>query len=457
MQIVPGLVLESRISGRRVVASFDGGRLSSDGGLLLAMAAERRVGLVRRLSGCLTEKRASNRVCQTMKSMLTQRIFGVMCGYEDCNDFDTLREDPMFKVAVGRLPEEGRGLASQPTLSRLENSVGRKDLYRMAEALVEVFVETHRGEKVTRIILDADGTDDKAHGQQEFEYFNGHYDSHCFLPLLVFATVETAGTAVKSSQKEQELVCALLRTGKASPGHKALALLKRLVPRLKAAFPGAEIVFRADSGFALPEIYDYLEAAGAGYHVAMGKNKALLGKAEAYTVEAREEREQTNEPSRVFGEFAYRAKSWKRERRVVVKAEVLLDKENPRYVVTNLDLAPEAAYGFYTERGDVENRIKELKDDLFSGRTSCHRFLANQFRLLLHAAALVLIQAVRRVLVGYEMGMTQAGNLRSKLFKVAAKVVETSRRIVIQLPTSYPWQPIWERLLGPPGPSFASV
>jgi hypothetical protein len=260
------------------------------------------------------------------------------------------------------------------TLSRLENSVGPRDLYRVAETLVEVFIGSHRGERVKRIILDADGTDDPAHGQQEFEFFNGYYGCHCFLPLLVFATVETDGGPARSSGREQELVCALLRTGKAAPGHKALALLKRLVKRLKVAFPEAEIVFRGDSGFALPALYDYLDEAGVSYAVAMGKNSVLETRTEPYLLKALEQRAETGEPSREFAAFTYQAKGWKHERRVVVKAEVLLDKENPRYVVTNLADDPEAVYGFYTERGDAENRIKEMKDDLFSGRTSCHRF-----------------------------------------------------------------------------------
>lgn len=425
--------------------------MSSDGGLLLAMETEQRIGLLRKLAGCLVDKRDRTKVRQTVESMLTQRIFGVMCGYEDCNDFGPLRADPMFMLAVKRSPERGLGLASQPTLSRLENSVGKRELFRMAEALVDVFIESHRGERVKRIILDADGTEDPAHGQQEFEFFNRHYDCHCFLPLLVYATVETEGAVgtSRSSGREQELVCALLRTGKASAGQKALALVKRLVERLRAAFPGVEIVFRGDSGFSLPDLYAYLDDAEVGYAISMGKNSVLVSKSEPHLVRARRQRDASGEVAREFADFVYKSKGWNHERRVVVKAEVLPDKENPRYVVTNLDLDPEAAYGFYTERGDVENRIKELKDDLFSGRTSCHRFLANQFRLLLHAAALVLIQAVRRQFAGSEMGRIQAGNMRSKLFKVAARVVETSRRIVIHLPTSYPWQTTWERLFDP--------
>ena len=224
--------------------------------------------------------------------------------------------------------------------------------------VVDVFIESHLGERVKIIILDADCTYDPAHGQQEFEFFNGYYACHCFIPLLVFATVETEGGPARSSGREQELVCALLRTGKASPGHKALALMKRLVQRIRASFPGVEIVFGADSGFSLPALYDYLDEAGVSYAVAMGKNSVLATKSEQCLLKAREQRAVTGEPSREFADFAYKSTGWKRSRRVVVKAEVLLDKENPRYVVTNLADDPEAVYRFYTERGDVENRIK---------------------------------------------------------------------------------------------------
>lgn len=428
-----------------MAAAFDGGRLSSDGGLLLLRDMEKRCSLIHRLASCLVDKRSGGRVVHTLKDLLTSRIFGICCGYEDCNDFDALRNDPMFQVAMDRSPVRGGCLASQPTLSRLENSVGARELYRLGEALVDHFVESHRDEAVTRILLDLDGTDDPCHGQQEFEFFNGHYDSHCYLPLLAFATVETAG----GSRSEQELVCALLRPGNAAPGRHALSLLKRLVKRLSAAFPKAQIVFRADSGFPSEATYRFLEEAGAAYVVAMPSNTRLLSLSQAFMDAAHKEKEHTGQAACVFGEVSYRAARWKTHRRTVVKAEVLFDKDNPRFVVTNLALPPEDLYRFYTQRGDVENRIKELKDDLFSGRTSCHRFLANQFRLLLHAAALVLIQALRKRLCGTAFERVQAGNLRSKLLKVAARVEETTRRIVIHLPTSYPWQSLFRRLLVP--------
>lgn len=447
---VEGISLESRVGGRSLVTAFDGGHLSSDGGLLLLKRTEETVGVIRRLSQAIRDRRERGKVRQGLETMLLQRVFGICLGYEDCNDFDTLRDDPLLKVATGRLPKTGPPLPSQPTLSRLENGVSRKDLVRMAKALLDAFVERHKGEKVTRIVLDFDGTDDPCHGQQEFEFFNGHYDAHCYLPLLAFATVETeTGGPSRSSSQEQEIVAALLRPGNSAPGAGTVALLKRLVPRLKAAFPDVQIVFRADSGFASPEVYDHLEAQQVGFAVAMGKNSVLTAKADPWLSEARTEHGQTQEPARRFGSFPYRAQSWKRERTVVVKAEVLCDKENPRFVVTNLSLAPEDLYTFYTERGDVENRIKEMKDDLLSGRTSCHRFLANQFRLLLHACALVLLQSVRKALSGTPLASAQTGRIRTVLLKVAARVEQTTRRVVVHLPTSYPWQSLFRKLLLP--------
>jgi hypothetical protein len=466
--------------------AFDGGRLSSDGGLILLQELERRFGFVDRLASCVVDRRETGKVRQSVKDMLVQRVFGICLGYEDCNDFDTLREDPLFKIAAGRLPEGGEDLASQPTLSRLENSIGRKDLYRMGEAFVEAFIERHKGEQVTRIILDADGTEDPTFGQQEFAFTNGYHRRPCYVPLLVFATVETrepdkerqsgeapdkerqsgeapdkerqsgeAPDGVRTSQREQELLCALLRSGRTAPCTMAASALKRLLKRLSAAFPEAVLVFRGDSGFASPSVYTVLEAAGARYAVALARNSVLERKSEDLLHVAREAFFESGQRVLAFGEFRYEASRWDRERRTVAKAEVARKIEARRYIVTNQDLAPRELCAFYEERGDVENRIKEMKEDLASGRTSCHRFLANQFRLLLHAAALVLVQSVRRLLLGTEMGKMQANGLRCRLFKVAARVLQTTRRTVVQLPSSYPWQATWVRILGPPGTAGA--
>jgi len=440
---------EIPFAGKRLTTTFDGGHLSSDGGLVLLQRVDEQLGLTARLAQCLRDERDQNLVEQSVLDLLRQRIFGIVCGYEDCNDFDTLRTDALFKLAVGRQPLTGADLGSQPTLSRLENAVGPKDLLRMSAALVEMFVEGHHGAPPQRIILDADATDDPTHGQQEFEFYHGYYDHHCYLPLLVYATAD-GGEPACLERSEQELVAAVLRPGNVHAGHRAVAVLRRIVERLRAAFPDSEILLRGDAGLALPAVYDYCEGAGLSYVISLAKNSRLLAQAEPLLREAEAIYAETGEKVRHFGEFTYAADSWPHPRRVVVKAEVTGQGENPRFVVTNLaELDPQVIYDdLYTQRGDVENRIKELKDDLRSGRTSCHKFLANQFRLLLHAAAFVLMQGLRRLLAGTEVAAAQAATLRVKLLKVAARVRQTWRRIWVQLPTSYPYQRLWEMLLG---------
>jgi hypothetical protein len=428
-----------------VVARFDGGRLSSDGGLVWLREVDAELGVCAGLAAGIAERRDRRKVKQSIEDLVRQRVFGICCGYEDCNDAETLREDPLLKVALGRAPESGRALASQPTLSRLENAVTRSDLVRMARAMVELFVARHRGAAPERIVLDADATDDPTHGQQELEFYHGYYGRHCYLPLLLFASADGGG---------EELVAVVLRPGNRHAGHWVAALLERVVERLRAAFPETELVFRGDAGMALPKVYDYCEEAGVEYLISLPKNSRLLAMASETIGEAQTAFAETGEKVRRFGEFVYAAETWRQERRVIVKAEVMAQGENPRFVVTNLSPPdPEAIYEFYIDRGEIENRIKELKNDLFSGRTSCHRFLANQFRLLLHGAAFLLMQGLRRLLAGTELARAQAGTLRVKLLKVAAQVRETTRRIWIHLPTCYPYQGAWAHLLARLGPA----
>jgi len=452
-----GWRFEIPCAGKQLTATFDGGQLSSDGGLILLQQVDQQLGLTTRLAAAIRDERDPALVQQPLLTLLRQRIFGIACGYEDCNDFDALRADALFKLAAGRQPLTGAALASQPTLSRLENAVGAKDLLRMSRALAGMFVERHQAAPPRRIILDADATDDPTHGRQELKFYHGYYDEHCYLPLLVYATADdgSTGRRVNGEQaglerSEQELVAAVLRPGNVHAGHRAVAVLRRIVERLRVAFPETEIVLRGDAGLALPEIYDYCEQARLSYVISLAKNPRLLESAEPWLAEAEAIHAETGEKVRRFGEFSYAAASWPHPRRVVVKAEVLAQGENPRFVVTNLREAdPAAIYDdLYIKRGDVENRIKELKGDLVSGRTSCHRFLANQFRLLLHAAAFVLMQGLRGRLAGTELATAQASTLRGKLLKVGARIRQTCRRIWVQLPTSYPWQRLWELVLG---------
>jgi len=426
-----------RIAGREVVVSFDGGDISSDAGLLLLAEADRQLGMTKRLAECLLDRRQSAKVEQPFHDMLRQRVFGIACGYSDQNDFDALRSDPIHKLAVGRAPSD-KDLASQPTLSRFENSVSRTGLLRMAEAMLDGFIRSHQRKPPREIILDADATDDPTHGQQELSFYHGYYECHCYLPLLVYA---------QSDGGEQELVASVLRPGNVHAGRGAVSILGRLVARLQAAFPDANIILRADSGLALPEVYEWAEEAGIHYAIGLAENSRLEELAEPALRQAKAKFEQTGEKAKLFRTISYAAESWPKERSVVVKAEVLEKGENPRFVVHNLPWRADEVYYFYTERGEVENRIKELKLDLESGRTSCHRFLANQFRLMLHAAAFVLMQFIRSHLQGTELAKAQCHRLSLCLLKVGARVRQSARRILLQLPSSYPWQDFWPWLV----------
>lgn len=396
--------------------------LSSDGGLLVLKKLNDRLGLGQRMAACLTEYR-NREGSHSLEKMLLQRVYGIALGWEDCNDFDTLKDDPLYRLALGEIP------ATQPTLSRFENAVLRKDLMRMSLELVQLFVDRHRENPPKQIVIDMDATEDPAHGQQEFEFYHGHYGKHCFLPLLVFCSVDG---------QDEDLVGAILRPGNAHAGRRSASVLRRLVSILRKAFPTCEFLFRGDAGFALPDMYTACEDLKISYLISLGKNSRLLEMAAPLIKSAREERNQTKATTRHFGDLMYAAGTWPHERRVVVKAEAMEKGDNPRFVVTNLTGAPEELYVQYCQRGDCENRIKELKLDLASGRTSCHRFLANCFRLLLHALAFVLLSALRRLLTGTVLARATMGQIRIKILKVGTLVQTSTRRTLIRLPRGHP-------------------
>jgi hypothetical protein len=422
---------------REVVGCFDGGRLSSDGGLVWLAEIDRRVGLTQRLASCLRDRRQQSKVRQSRHDLVRQRVYQIACGYEDCNDADTLAADPVLKVACGRNPEGGRDLASQPTLSRFENSVSRTELYRMSEAFLELFIDGHR-QPPQEIILDLDATVDPTHGQQELTFFHGYYGTYCYLPMLIFAQADGG---------PHQLLAAVLRPGNVHAGRGSVKLLKRVVARLRKAWPEVRIVVRGDSGEALPEIYAWCESEGVDYVIGLARNPRLERLGEPFLEAASEEFRETQAKVRHCHDLSYAAEGWSHERRVVVKAEVTDKGDNPRFVVTSrTDLSAEKLYDFYADRGDVENRIKELKNDLHAGRTSCHRFVANQFRLLLHAAAYLLLTMLRGMLSGTELASAQAGTLRLRLVKVGVRVEQTARRVWLHLASSYPWAELWNLL-----------
>jgi len=415
------------------VGDFDGGRLTTDAGGLLLREADRRIGLTQALAERITDPRDPSKTTHELRTMLVQRIFGIAMGYEDGNDHLTLRHDPIFQILANQAPDPEEPLASPSTLSRLENSITHPSLVGMAEVLVDQFLDAHR-RAPKEIVLDFDATDDAVHGNQEERFFHGFYDHYCFLPLYVFSG--------------EHLLCAYLRPSKIDAAKHARAILKLLVTKIRARWPKVRIIFRGDSGFCRWKTLRWCDRNDVGYVVGLARNKAVERLAAPFMAEAKSRFDQTGTKQRSFDEVRYAAKTWDRPRRVIVKAEHLTQGPNCRFVVTNLDDAPDAIYDErYTPRGDMENRIKEQQLDLFADRTSCHSFRANQFRVLLAAAAYVLLSHVRRVgLKGTELAKAQIGTIRLKLLKVAARVTISVRRIVLHLSSAYPYHHLFERL-----------
>ena len=428
---------------RPLVVANDGGAITSDAGVLLLREVDGRVGLTRRLADCLTDLRAPGKVDHPLREMLAQRVFQIAQGYEDCTDADFLRQDPAFKVAVGRAPAVG-DMSSQSTLTRLENAVTWEECYRLSEALLAFYLERHRAHPPSHLIIDVDTTDDLTHGQQQYALFNTHYGGHCFLPLLIFAQHVRGGP--------QYLLAAVLRPGKAPTGRSSMSLLKRVITRLRGAFPKCRIEVRADGGFAAPEVYAGCRALKVGFTIGLPKNTRLSELGAPLLEEAKALCAQTGETVRLYGEIPYQARTWSAPQRVVVKAEVTSQGPNPRYVTTSRSDRPKHLYQFYCQRGDSENRIKELKEDLHADRLSCHRFQANKFRLLLHAAAYVLLQVVQDSLASSELARAQVKTLRLKLLKVGARITQSVRRIAVSLSSAYPYMRFWSRLVPTPPP-----
>jgi len=434
---------------RPVVAKFDQPQGSSDGGAVLLKAADRGLGLTVALAACLRDDRQEGKVRHESEELLTQRIMAIACGYEDANDAARLASDPMHKLLVGRDPVEGEDLASQPTLSRFENSVGRKELFRMGEALAETVIERHRKRlhgRARLITIDMDPTDDPTHGAQQLSFFNWHYNSYCYLPMAGFLTF--------NQEAEQYLVTAVLRPGNAPGSAGAVGLLRRLIDRLSEAFPDAKIRVRLDGAFAVPEVLYFLDCEPkVEYLVNFAANAVLERKAESDMKRARRKSNITEQTEHVYGECQYRTrKSWPWKRRVIYKAEVVRaegkkPKDNPRFVVTNMKQSPQWLYeAVYCQRGDLENRIKELHYGMEIGRTSCTSFWANQLRVLMTAAAYVLMQELRSGLAGTASARAQVSILRERFLKIGARVIASVRRIVLHLPQSFPYLHSFHRL-----------
>ena len=416
-------------------ATFDGGRLTSDGGLPWLAEADTALGLCDALAACIPDWRRGP-ARHSLTTLVRQRVFQLACGYEDQDDADTLRSDPLLKLVCGRLPDSDADLASQPTLSRLENAADARACLRLAYALLAVYLrERERDGTPTRILLDFDSTDDPTHGDQEGTAYHGYYRQHMYHPLLVF------------DGDTDQLITAVLRPGNAHASRGAVAVLKRLVRALRARWPAVAIELRADSGFAVPALYEYCERDGIAYTIGLVPNARLEALAADLLADAQRHQAETGAAKvRLAGEAPYRAGSWDRERRVVYKAEALAKGPNTRFVVTSRADEPLALYDFYVDRGEPELWIKDFKRACFADRLSCHRFLANQARLLLHAAAYWLLDTLRRWLVRQGVARLQLDTLRLRLLKVGGWVRQRLTRVRLHLASSHPGEPLWRLL-----------
>jgi hypothetical protein len=430
-----------------IVARFDQPHASSDGGALLLKLADEQLGLTWRLASAICDRRQPGKVAHPLRDLLRQRVFGLACGYADCNDAARLVDDPIHKLLLERDPLDGAALGSQPTLSRFENAVGRADLYRLGTVLADTVLSSHRerlGDGVRLITIDLDATDDPTHGQQEFALFNGYYDTWCYLPLIATVTFNT--------EPIQYVVAALLRPGTGAATRGVRGLLRRLFTKLRTLFPHARLRVRADAGFADAKLLAFFEAAEVEYVLGLAGNRRLDKRVRRLLGRARMQARATGETATLYGETWYAAQRWDRKRRIIMKAEVLCypgrsRKDNPRFLVTNLPHRPVAVYTrLYCGRGDMENRLKELQQGLAMDRTSCSRFAANQLRLLFSVAAYVLFQVLQSGARTTAVGAAQVWTLRERLLKVAVWVERSVRRLVLHLPQSFPWRDAWQHL-----------
>lgn len=419
----PELFTFPPVKKRAVQAAFDGGDVSSDGGLVAWRQVDRKLGLTKALAQVLPDPREASRTEHSLLSLVRQRVYGLCLGYEDLNDHNTLRHDLCWQSAV----EQIKPLASSPTLCRWENWSDRALVWKVHEVIVDQFIASFT-QAPTELVLDFDATDDRVHGQQEKRFFHGYYGDYCFLPLYVFCG--------------EQLLVSYLRPSSIDAARHAWAILKLLVQRLRQAWPKVKIIFRADSGFCRWRMLRWCEKHDVGYVVGLAKNNRVLKKAQPWIEQATAQFAEKKEKQRVFGEVQYAADSWDQERRVIVKAEHTDKGGNPRFVVTNREGEAQKIYDeIYCARGEMENRVKEQQLGLFADRTSCQGWWANQFRLLLSSCAYVLMEGLRRIgLQGSQLARAQVGTIRLKLLKIGTVVLRNTRRIRLLFSSGYPYR-----------------
>lgn len=424
------LVFFKGISGKKVEVDFDGGQMSSDSGLLFLRELESELGIIDRIVNVMRDPRHAAYVKHDLLELTKQRVFQIAAGYEDGNDCSQLRKDPVMKMVCEKLPGTDPDLASQPTMSRFENALSSTDLYRIAQALLDVFIDSYQTAPEA-IVLDFDDTADATYGNQQLSFFNAYHDSYCYMPLHVY------------EGKSGKLITTILRPGKRPSGKEVVSILKRITKAIRAAWPEVGIIFRGDSHYSSPEVFDFCNAHNVKYILGLTPRKPMLVNADSLIKQAKELYALENKPVKRFGEFNYRAKSWSAQQRVIVKAEHNGKGANTRFIVTNLEHANlKFVYqDIYCDRGRMELMIKEHKNHLLSDRTSCSRFKANQFRLFLHSLAYVLLHAFReKYLKGTQWATAQFNTIQKRLFKIGARVRQLSTKIKISLPSSFPNQ-----------------
>jgi hypothetical protein len=432
---------------REITARFDGGTISSDGGALLLRQTDGRLNLLPRLAACFLDGRKKDLVEHSIPEMLAQRIYGLALGYEDLNDHEQLRKDPLFGVLAGR-EQTHRSLAGKSTLNRMELGAGTKDRYKkitfwkeaIDELLVQIFLEAHL-QAPDQITLDIDSTDLPLHGKQEGRFFHGYYDSYCYLPLYIFCG--------------EHVLCARLRESNHDASFGSLSEIRRIVAQIRAAWPEVKILLRGDSGFCRNELMSWCEANGVEFVFGLARNQRLRRIIGPQMWAATRQWAETGKPARIFTEFDYQTKKtkksgWDHERRVVAKAEHIDGKENPRFVVTSLNSKAWSAQALYEElycaRGDMENRIKE-QFSLFADRVSTESMRGNQMRLYLSTMAYILVSGLRRLgLKGTELAKAQVSTIRTKVLKIGAQIRVTVRKVWVSMASSYPWQDLYQQV-----------
>lgn len=423
------------ISGKSIAIDFNGGELTSDTGLLFLRETEKKIGIIDRIAKVIVDTRHPGYVRHEISQIVRQRVYQIAAGYADGNDCTTLRSDPAFKVACDVLPAAA-DLASQPTMSRFENNLDRKTLYRIGQAFIDGFIDSYR-RAPEGIIIDFDDTADPTHGNQQLTFFNAFHDTYCYMPLHVY------------EGKSGKLITTILRPGKTPKGKEIVMYLKRIIKRIQKSWPTTGIVYRGDSHYGGPEVYKFCSTHNIKFVTGLTPNKRLLEMASGVMAQVQELYELKKEPVILFGEFSYQARSWSGPCRVIVKAEYNDKGPNTRFIATNImGSTPRFIYQtIYSGRGAIELCIKEHKNHLASDRTSCSRFEANQLRLFLHSAAYVLLHAFRSItLRATEFAHAQFDTIRLKLLKIGARVCQLTTRVKFHLPSSFPLKDLLLRI-----------